>query len=299
MRIRLTPMRWFLLLALVAIGLALGLTPDPAAVRQLHTSPTTYRLAIAALLIPYVVIWYVSFYAFAKLREYSRPLKDSIDGLAFHRITIGMGTLAFSLIVPTIIALVLGNIASHEPSFKATSVIIGNYLGLFPGLIAFWFLGSGARMLIQTTPKAMGKFDIRWHAPWFFLLSVVFSHLAIENHYRWHPYHLNLWPLIITFIVPYLYAWMVGLLAAYELGWYAKMVKGLLYKQAVRQFSNGIAVVIFASITIQFVNVTLAQRLGSSLGGTLLVDYVLLIVAAVGLILMALGTKKLKRIEEI
>lgn len=291
-------MKWCLVLTLIAIGVALGLPPDPATVQQLHTSAGAYRLAVAALLIPYILIWYVSFYAFAKLREYSRPLKNSKDGLAFHKITIGMGTIAFSLVVPTIISLILNSVAAHNPSFKTTSIIINNYLGLFPGLLGFLFLYNGARMLLRTTRQGMYRFDIRWHAPWFLLLSVTFTHLAIENHYHWHPYHLNLPLLVITFIVPYLFGWMVGLLCAYELNWYARTVKGLLYRQGIRQFSHGIAITILASIAIQFVNVTFGQRLEKSLGSILLADYVLLIIVAVGLILMALGTKKLKRIEE-
>jgi hypothetical protein len=291
-------MRWCLVLTLITIGLALGLPPDPAAVQQLHTSASAYRLAVAALLIPYIVIWYVSFYAFAKLREYSKPLKDSKDGLAFHKITVGMGIIAFSLIIPTAISLILNSVAAHNPSFKAASIIINNYLGLFPGLLGFLFLYNGARMLLRTTRQGMHRFDIRWHAPWFLLLSVMFTHLAIENYYRWHPYHLGLFLLIITFIVPYLFGWLVGLLCAYELNWYAKTVKGLLYRQGIRRFANGIAITILASIAIQFVNITLAERLEKSLGNLLLAEYGLLIIVAVGLILMALGTKKLKRIEE-
>src|SRR5690242_19548072 len=102
MRVRITPITWFVILSLIAIGLALGLPPDPHTVKQLHTTATTYHLAVAVLLIPYVIIWYASFYAFAKLQEYSRPLKKSRDGSAFHTITLGMGTLAISLVVPTI-----------------------------------------------------------------------------------------------------------------------------------------------------------------------------------------------------
>jgi hypothetical protein len=299
MRIRLTPITWFVILTIIAIGLALGLTPDPEAVKQLHTSALDYRLAVAALLIPYVIIWYASFYAYSKLREYSRPLKSTKDGAAFNKITLGMGVLAFSLVVPTIISLILDSIAVHHPSFKSASIIIDNYLALYPPLLAFILFCSGARSLLLTIKGGFTRFDIRWHAPWFLLLCVVFSHLTIENQYHSHPYHLSLWLLIVTLIVPYLYAWMLGLLSAFELHWYARTVKGLLYQQAVRRFARGIATVIFGSIAIQFVNNTLAHRIDNSLGMVLLVDYLLIAVLAVGLVLMALGTKKLKLIEEL
>jgi len=104
--------------------------------------------------------------------------------------------------------------------------------------------------------------------------------------------------LVVTYIVPYLYGWMVGLLSAYELRTYANNVKGVLYRSAVGQFATGIAVTVLGSIAIQFINITLAKRVGGSLGMVLLINYVLLAVVAVGLVMMALGTKKLKRIEE-
>lgn len=298
-RLRLTPMTWFVILALIAVGLGIGLPPDPQAVHQMHTSPTAYRLAVAALFVPYILIWYAGFYAFAKLREYSRPIKGTKDGAAFHKISIGMGVLAFSLVVPTIMSLALNSFAIYHSSFKVAATIINNYMSLFPALVAFLLIYNGARMLPSITYRGGQGPDLRWHAPWFLGFTVAFSHLAIANYYRSNPYHLNLWLLVVTFIVPYLYVWMVGLLSAHELYWYAKTVKGLLYRRAVKQFANGIAVTIVGSIAIQFINTTLTQRFRDSLGSLLLLDYVLILIVAAGLVLMALGTKKLKRIEEL
>jgi hypothetical protein len=209
-----------------------------------------------------------------------------------------MGSLAFALVLPTTLALITSSIAVHHPAFKAGSVIINNYLSLYPGLVAFLLFFNGARELLRTVKGSAEQIDLRWHAPWFLLLGVTFSHLVIQNRYRYHPYHLSMELLIITIIVPYLYGWLVGLLCAYQLRLYAKTVKGSLYRQAVRQFANGIAISIAGSIAIQFVNTALAQRLNKSLGIVLLVDYLLLIIVAVGLGLMALGTKKLQKIEE-
>ena len=296
---RLTPMRWFVVLAAITIGLALVLPPDPHTVQQLHTTPTAFRLAIAALLIPYVVIWYLSFFAFDKLQCYSRPLRKSQDGAAFHTITAGMGALSFSLVLPTTLALILNEIAAHDAGFTAPAAIINNYTSIFPALVSFLIIYNGARELVRTTKGAAERLDLRWYTPWYLLLSVVFSHLTIGNQYRLHPYHLPLWLLIVSIIVPYLYAWAIGLLTTYALSTYAKTVSGLLYRKAVRQFAHGIAVTIFGSIAIQFVNITLAKRFSHSLGAILLIDYLLLTIVAVGLGLMALGTKKLQRIEEI
>jgi hypothetical protein len=297
--LKLTPLKWFMILAVIAIVLALGLPPDPAAVQKLHTSEAAYRLAITVLLIPYVLIWYTSFYAYNKLQEYTAHLKGAKDGDAFRKITAGMGMLSFTLVVPTIISLILNNVAAHHNSFEAAAVVINNYANLFPGLVAFLMLYNGSHMLLRSTEEGTQKLDLRWHAPWFLLLGVIFSHLTIENYYRSHPYHLALLPLIVTFIVPYLYAWALGLLCANDLHLYARTVLGSLYRRAIKQFASGILVVVVSSIAIQFVNITLMQRLSKSLGALLLIDYGLLIIVAIGLLLIASGTKKLKLIEEI
>ena len=299
MKIRLTPLTWFVILSLIAICLALGLSPDPHAIHQLHTSNAAYRFAITALLIPYVLIWYASFYAYAKLQEYSKPLRHTEDGGGFRKVTVGMGALAFSLVVPVIVTLIINNIAVHNPSFKTTATIINNYLALFPGLLAFLLLYNGARQLVGNVRTQRQRLDLRWHAPWFLLLSITFAHLALENHYQRFAYHLGVWWLIVTFIIPYIYGWMVGLLCAYDLRVYASTVNGSLYQQAVKQFANGIAIAILGSIGIQFVTITIAQRYSNSIGSILLIDYGLLIVIGTGLCLMALATKKLIRIEEI
>jgi len=283
----------------LTFGLALGLPIDHHSLHQLHTTQTSYRLAIAALLVPYALIWYLSFFTFAKVKEYSELLGNTKDGAAFSKIALGLEALAFSLIFPTTLSLILTDIADHQSGFRVASTIINNYMGIFPGLFSFLLLYNGTRSLLRTAKGATEKLDLRWHMMWFIVLSVTFSHLTIENSLRWHPYHLPLWLLVSTFIGPYLYGWVIGLLTAYDLNLYARTIHGTLYRQAIKKFAIGISTVIAASIAIQFVNVTIGQRIDHSLGSVLLVDYILLAIIAVGFAFMALGTKRLKRIEDI
>lgn len=296
---KLTPMVWFAILALVTSGLALGLPPDPHTLHQLHISSFAYRIAILGLLIPYGVIWYMAFYAYAKLKEYARTIKGFDDGKAFRYIMIGMGILAFGLVLPMSISLVLGTIAAHHQGFKAAAVIIDNYMGLAVALAAFLSLNNGSHLLAKLSKNHLGLGEQRMLAFLFISLAAAFTCLVIDYHTNHHNvYYLNTPMLVITFIIPQLYTWFLAILCAYEIGLYAKFAKGVLYRKALRQFSNGIMIAIAGSIANQFVDNTFAARVSKSLGSLLLVIYILLVIIAIGLIQMALGSKKLKMIEE-
>lgn len=297
---KLTPMVWFVILLVIACGLALGLPPDPHSLHQLNISSAVYRLAILVVLIPYIVIWYTAFYAFAKLKEYTRSIEDSKDGAAFSKIMIGFGVLAFGLIVPTIVSLVLEDIAAFHGGFRPAATIIVNYLDVLAVIIAFSFVGGGTRRLTRTIKSRPGLLGLRLFTLLIITIGIFFAYLALRNYFRHNNvYYLGLYPLIITLIIPYVYAWAVALLSAYEFQLYSRQASGILYRQALSQLSSGIIVTIAGSVAIQFVDNTLPTKLEHSIGPLIIVIYLLLAIVAVGLILIALGTKKLKKIEDV
>jgi hypothetical protein len=294
-------MVWFAILTVLTCALALGLTPDPHSVQQLHTTSTGYRLAVLVLLVPYIIIWYAAFYAFAKLKEYARATKGYADGDAFHKIMIGVGLLAFTLVIPTAIGLVLNNISQHHHGFTPASVIISNYVSILMGVVTFAYIGAGTRLLTSIDKKRPGLTGLRLFTLFFITLSVSFTYLVMQYDSRHHNiYHLNRPLLIFTFIIPYLFGWFMGLLSAYEFALYGKYAKGILYRRALRQLAQGVTITIVGSVAIQFLdNTVIAEEAGESLGSLLLLDFLLVFIVLVGLVLMALGTKKLKKIEEV
>jgi hypothetical protein len=292
-------MVWFVILAVITAGLALGLPPDPQTLHQLHISSLMYRVAIVILLVPYGIIWYTAFYAFAKLKEYSQSIKGFKDGKAFHSIMVGMGVLAFGLILPTAISLIMQAVTTHHPGFKPTSIIIDNYLGLLVALVAFVYINNGTDLLTRLSKNRPSLAGVRIFTLLFISLAALFTDLVINYHVKHgQVYYLNTPLLITTFIIPTLFAWFIAIFSAYEFGLYAKFVKGSLYRAALRQFSNGIIIAIAGSVASEFVDNTFAAKVSHSLGALLLAEYILLAIIAIGLILMALGAKKLKKIEE-
>lgn len=296
-----TPAIWFIILVAITVGLAVGLPPDPHAVQQLHTTDAIYRLAVLVLLLPYGVIWYAAFYAYTRLIKYARATQGYPDGKAFRQIMIGMGVLAYGLVLPTTVTLILQNITSHYPDFRPAAVVISHYLTILVVLVTFVFIGSGTRLLINTVNRRPRLAGTRIFALLFATLSVAFTYLVIaHNTDSPHAYYLSTPWLLITFIIPYLYGWAMALLSAYEFGIYAKYAKGLLYQRALQLFSYGIITTIAGSVAVQFLNNTfIAASASQSIGYVLALDYVLLAIVAVGLVMMALGAKKLQKFEEV
>jgi len=141
---------------------------------------------------------------------------------------------------------------------------------------------------------------MRLFALLFIALATTFTYLVVNYHTAHHDvYYLNTGLLLTTFVIPNLFGWCVALLSAYEFGLYAKFAKGLLYRRALRQFAQGITIGITGSVAGSFLNNTfIAAKVSHSLGALLLLEYALLAFIAVGLGMIALGTKKLKKIEE-
>lgn len=296
-----TPMIWFVALVAITVGLAVGLPPDPHSVQQLHTTDVVYRLAVLVLLIPYGVIWYAAFYAFTRLRKYAHAIKGYPDGKAFRKIMIGMGVLAYGLVLPTTVSLILHSIAVRYPEFKPASIIIGNYLTIAVVLVTFTLIGNGSRLLVNTIKRRPALAGMRVFTLLFVVLSVVFTYLVTTYHTE-HPnvYYLSTPLLITTFIIPYLWGWLTALMSAYEFGLYAKYAKGLLYQRALQLLSRGIIIAITGSVAIQFLNNTfIAASVNHSVVYILLIDYALLAIVVLGLGMMAFGAKKLQKFEEV
>jgi hypothetical protein len=268
-----------------------------------HLSNAQYHVLIMAIILPLVAIWFAAFYGYAKLKEYSQAVQKSREGPAFRLIAHGAAWLAWALPATSISSVIFTSIANVHPGFHAAAIIIDNYISLALGLIAFIIISRGTRALSDTVHTGTSLFGFRNLIALFITIGVVFCYLTLNNitasHNDGNPYHLPVWLLLLTIIVPYLYAWFLGLLAAYEVGMYSKNVKGVLYKQALNLLALGIVGVIITSILIQYLS-SLSESLSHlTLNYILIVIYILLIVYCIGYVLIALGAKKLRKIEEV
>jgi hypothetical protein len=110
---------------------------------------------------------------------------------------------------------------------------------------------------------------------------------------------LPAWLMIVSVIVPYLYAWCIGLLAAYEIMVFSVNVRGLLYRRALLFLVIGLVAVILSSIAYQYVNSVVPRTGELVFNYKLLLTLAIRIVSGIGFFVLAIGASRLKKIEEV
>jgi len=291
---------WCGIILVSTIFLALVLPVNDATLHRLHISLAIYHEAILSFLIPIGIIWFSAFYAYEKTGQYAETLRQTDEGRAFAHIARGLQLLAWGLAAATVLSLILGGVTASTPQLQGARIIIDNYATLLFPLVGFTIIGMGTRQLAQTVKAPLTLRVLRILFVVLALIGVFFARYALRNHYaNNNPYMLPVFFLVTTIIVPYLYTWFVGVVAAYDLQNYAHKVKGVLYQQALSLLALGITIVIISSIIIQYVTTLMNNGNDLSFGSLLLLVYGLLIVEAAGYALIAYGARRLKRIEEV
>ena len=293
-------MRWYLVLLIIAVILVIVVPPAPGTINKFHISLTEYRLAVSTLILPFAIIWFSAFYAYNRMRLYSNEIRRTREGNAFRSISDGIGVLAWGLALTTIISILFTAIANAHSGFTATQIVIVGYLNILVPLIGFTFIGNGTRnlnVIAKLRPSLIGTRVIVFV---FLVIGVFYTHLVVVNSaHRQNTYYLSLYWLLFTFIIPYLYAWFIGLLCANEIRLYAQAIKGIIYKRVLIQLAAGIALVIFGSIVSQFISSVYLTKHSVPLASAFLFTYPVLVIEAIGYGLIAYGARWLKRIEEV
>jgi hypothetical protein len=291
---------WFALLLITGAVSGILLPANPDTLRALHISSTVYHASVLTLILPYAVIWFSAFYAYEKLRQYATKIKKSREGEAFKKIADGVGVLAWGLALPTILSIVMGAIVARHPGFAFIRTLINSYLAMIVSVVSFTLVSRGTRQfneIAHIRPSLPGAQLVMLA---FTIIGAFFVTLVVHAQDTGHnPYHLPLTVLILTLIIPHMYAWFIGLLSAYEVLLYSHKATGVLYKRALSYFTGGFAIVVCAAIAVQFLTGAYINRTSISLGAVMIETYTLLVIEAAGYALIALAAKRLKRLEEV
>jgi hypothetical protein len=250
------------------------------------------------------IVWLLALYSYDRLNQYCKTIKRSKEADAFKNISRGLGWLAWGLPLNGILNTILALVVSSHLHFETASLIIHNYSTLLVAFFALHFISTGTHRLSfnmsQSSPLAAARAFIYIFA----LFAVTYTYFVIEN-FKPHnlaalnPYRLPHWVVLTTYVAPYLYIWFVGLWSVMELALYEKTTKGVIYKQYLRYLSAGFGVVILSSIAIQYIDSVSPKLHSLTLDNILIFIYSLLATYALGVTLIALGSQKLKKIEEV
>lgn len=266
---------------------------------RLELSAIQYRLLSLTVLIPIALIWFAAFYGYNKLRMYTDTIKDTPDGKHVGLIATGIMILAFGLPVQSLVSAGTTIMMESNPNFTAAGTIIKNYVALLPPLLGFIFISQGARGLGILSKQRPSYRAVNILAAVFITIGITFCYLVMTSQDTATIYHLPTWLLLTTLVFPYLYTWYLGMLAAYETHLYSRKAPGKLYRRTWNMLASGIASIIGVQIAIQYITTATVQLSQLRLLRLLFIVYILLALLSVGYILVAIGAKRLQKIEEV
>jgi hypothetical protein len=289
----------FVLLYLLVL---LIMPPNPETIRTYHLSTTAYRvLLLVVVAVPAFLTWLAAFYGYNQLAKYVELLKNTPESEGFERLLKGIKWMALYLPIVSLTSIILAAFANRNLSWRPLSVVLSTYLTIVIALVAFTAVSGGARLLSDAAKARPTAFKVRLLTLSFIILGVFYCYFIIKHgiDMKTSPYQMPLAVLLATVVVPYFYAWMLGLLAVLDIDAYATNISGLLYRKSLQLLSAGLLVVVLSSVLVQYLNSASTQRGRLILGGVLVIKYILYACLAAGFALIAHSAKKLQQIEKI
>jgi hypothetical protein len=282
-------------------------TPSHAILQHYHLSHVGYRLIIATVAVPLVIIWFTAYYGFRKLSNYSDTIKANKDGKFVSQISRGLTVLVFQLPITSSVSSVLSLIAEHHPRFDPTSTILQHYIKIVLPLIAFLFISYGSRGLSEIVKRRPTQRATYILALIFIIIGAAFTYFAFHgvpatalvNSTNQAEFFLPTWLIFFTIVIPNIFTWYIGLLAAYEIYLFRSKITGIIYRHGWEYLAGGLAEIIAVSIFYEYLTLLSSHLTRLKVNALLLIVYAALILLAVGYALVAVGARKLQKIEEV
>lgn len=294
------PLAAFTTFALLYLILAITLPPNTPTAQQYNLSASEYHILMILVSLPLLVAWYSAFYGYGRLSEYVSLVHRSPTGKPLTHITAGLKVLAWGLPITSILSNLLGGIVHGHPRFAPTAFILIHYASLLVALLAFTLISRGSRGLSDTIKLRPSLYSTRWIMLLFTALGVTYSYVLIRAaETKSNAFYLPMWLILLTIVIPYLYAWFMGLFAAYEIFLYSKHSKGLLYRRSLGLLGSGIGITIITSVIFQSLQSDTTRLRRISLSWLFVAVYLLLLLYATGFLMISRGANRLKRIEEV
>lgn len=276
--------------------------PKKTVLSHYHLSHMGYYELVIPLVVILVIIWFISLYGSLRVKSYARLISNSKDGRGMSHISNGLLIQTITLPLISNISYVLGHIAGDHPRLQPTMTIIVNYISLGLMGLAFIFIFWGSHKLFKLIPGRAKQLPYSLWQAVFITASSLYAYFIIIQPIH-HPkdrqvYFLPDWLLVLTISVPYMFFWYLGIRGAYNIFLYRRNVKGTLYRSALSYLAAGIAVVVLGSVVTRIITSLSSRITNLKLTPILIIIYCFLVIIAIGYILIAIGAKKLRNIEE-
>ena len=300
-----TTLRQYCVVTITYFLLVVLLPANRVALHDYNLTSLSYHLLLLSIVLPLALIWFGGFYSYARLQQYRASIVDSPEASDFGHMTRGFIWLAWGPPLIAIGTIVLNTVADSHPPFRTAAVITANYASMLIILIALSAISTGTRNLNQRNKIVISSRGARSLILFFMIVGVAycvisFRHLDLHSLASTNnPYYMPVWLVISTIVIPSMYTWFIGLLAAYEIYLYSRSVTGLLYRRAMRLVSFGVISVIASSIVVQYFHAIVPRRGHLSLSVIIIIVNIIYILMASGYIMLSLGASQLRKIEEV
>ncbi len=294
-----------ILLAAIFISEQLLLPVSAADTGYFGTSMSAYRLISIMVNLPLVMVWFVAFWGYSRLKAFVEQLGDAPEANGYQKLSTGLTWLAWSLPLLAIINRFLAGLDTHNLNSRHTMTIISNYFNLLMPLVAFIIIFVATKSLVKSHKLLKGEARSSLLMSVFLLFGAIYCYLVLKTadlssfSSSNNIYGIPVWLMIITLIIPYLYGWFLGLLAVYDLSLLSRSVPGMLYKQALWYLTSGLSAVILSFIAIQYLAALWPLKAHIVVDYRLIIIILFRIIGGLGFIFLAVGANKLKRIEEV
>ncbi|HVC36308.1 MAG TPA: hypothetical protein VNE40_02580 [Candidatus Dormibacteraeota bacterium] len=296
---------YYIVLVIVYFLLAIFLPANWITEKTYHLTASEYHILLVIFMLPVLIFWYAAFYGGHKLKEYAVLVKETAGGTEYWQIARGSLWLAWGIAIPSVLGLAINALVNAHPNFNNWSIILINYLDLGFSIISFSLISNGTKGLREKAHLRISNRRLKALIGILVCLSVLFCFLVfrqfqLNNLFSTaNPYKLPLLLVMLSIVIPYLYAWFLGLFAAHEMYLLAKNAHGLFYQNALRQLVGGLGCIISGSIALQYLSSSVPGHNYLLLNGKLLAYFLMLILTAGGFMLIAVSASQLKKLEEI
>jgi hypothetical protein len=231
--------------------------------RHTHQDFVAFFITHLSLIIPEVIVWTIAALGGLRLKAYAESAQQDRDGVAFNYIADAVLLLVVYSVAMSI-ATSVKILFVHTGIFTAATIctvhipvllVLLSSIYLYVGTLELNRIAArgNKRLSNVVVELALGLFVVGVAAfIWYFY---VVAPTRLDDDELSH-FALPVNVLLLTYVVPHIVTWLLGLLACLHLAHYAHNVKGTIYKALLRDLQRGIMVVFACTYIVQILYIS-------------------------------------------